>query len=269
MPRWSQLTLWQKAAVLLVIGIFSLVIINLGIDKPISTLNAFLFSPVLKLSNQISTGFSSFNQALLNLGSLRKENIQLQQENEKLIAENTKLKELEIENQLLREQLDLKQEKAFNLIPAEIIGKEPTNFIQQLIIDKGSNNHIAKGQPVVSSTGLLVGQIIDVTPSTARVLIITDKDSTIPAMVQSSRTDCVVKGQGLGYGLVMEYIPQDEIIKKNDVVITSGLGEIFPKGLFIGVVNSIEGDPSDVFQKAVIRPLVNFNQLEMVGVIAE
>lgn len=269
MFNWSQLSVWQKALVLLGFGIIVLIGINLGFSKPFSDFSSSVSVPVFRKVDTIASSISSFHYALLNLGKLRKENVILQQENEKLIAENTKLKELEVENQLLREQLDLKQDKNFILVPAEIIGKEPTNFIQQLIIDKGSKNQIKKGQPVVSSSGLLVGQVIEVTPNTARVLIITDKDMVIPAKVQTSRTDCIVKGQGLGYGLSMEYIPQDEIIKKNDIVITSGLGEIFPKGLFIGVVNSIEGEPGDVFQKAVIRPLVNFNQLEMVAVLTE
>ncbi|MEI6221342.1 MAG: rod shape-determining protein MreC [bacterium] len=276
LQRWKEFTIWQKSIVFLVLGIVILLLFNTGIGAPVASLQAFIFTPVVRQTNSWSASLQSFNQGLLNLGMLRKENVTLRSENERLVAENAKLKELEGENESLRDLVGLERELHLSLVPAEIIGKEPSNFIQVLTIDKGARNKIKKGQPVVTSMGqgtigVLVGQIIEVTETTAKILVITDKDSVIPAKVQSSSTEGLVKGEGLGYSLVMEYIQQEDVFKEKDVVVTSGLGSekglLFPKGLYIGVVNKIEGDPSDVFQRATIRSLVNFNQLEMVAVL--
>ena len=265
--QWKNWSIQQRIIAMLGTFFFLLVLNWIGLLQPILNIASPVVTPITKQVDQLAHNLGQFHVALVSLGQVRQHNIVLQKQTNELLAENARLTELEHENIYLRQQLDLQQSKTFDLVPATIIGKQPTNFIQFLIIDQGTAGGIEKGMPVVSSEGLLVGQILSVQQHTAKVLIITDGDSVVPAKVQLSRADGVVRGQSFGYGLTLDFVPLDVQLEVNTIVITSGLGDSFPKGLFIGVISDVEKNPSEVFQKASIRPQVNFNQLEMVAVI--
>ena len=133
------------------------------------------------------------------------------------------------------------------------------------MLDLGSTHGIDVGMPVVTDQGL-VGRISEVTNTTSKVLLITDVSSSVNALLQSSRLNGVLRGTP-GGDLVMDYIPQGALFSVGEVVLTSGLGGNFPKGIPIGQVTDIIQRDIDVFQQAIVRPTVDFGSLELVMVV--
>ncbi|MEZ4636135.1 MAG: rod shape-determining protein MreC [Caldilineaceae bacterium] len=133
------------------------------------------------------------------------------------------------------------------------------------MLDLGRQHGIAVGMPVVNDQGL-VGRISEVNESTSKVLLITDADSTVNAILQSSRLTGVITGRP-GEDPVMGFIPQGSEVSVGEIVLTSGMGGNFPKGIPIGQVTEVRQRDFDVFQEATIRPTVDFGRLELVMII--
>jgi rod shape-determining protein MreC len=206
----------------------------------------------------------------MELRTLRQRNAELEQINSGLLVENFQLREVERENQTLRQLLNYAQtQPGLDLrgaqIVARVIGQESNNFLNYMMLDLGEEHGIAVGMPVMTDQGL-VGRISEVTATTSKVLLIDDANSAVNAILQSSRLNGVVRGTPSG-DLVMDYIPQGQVYSVGEVVLTSGLGGRFPKGIPIGQVVEIRQRDIDVFQQAVVRPTVNFQRLEMVMVV--
>ncbi len=199
---------------------------------------------------------------------LAEENRQLRQQVDELLAEVVRLRAAELENRTLREQLRYAEEhRALTFVPARVIGTDPGNLVQSLVIDRGSSSGIQEGMTVVAPAGL-VGRIIHVTPSTSKVLLIINPSSSVNAVIQSpeSRATGLVNGTVSGR-LVMKYILQGERLKVGDLVVTSGLGGQFPPNQLIGRVVGFTQRDVDMFLEAEVQPLVDFRRLEQVMVI--
>jgi len=222
-------------------------------------------APVRKVTFQGANSVSDFLSTIVRISQLARENEELKKERDRLLAEKAELIELQKENEILREQLGFQQKAAFKLVSAEVIAKDPTNIQESIIINVGKNKGIVEGMPVISSD-MLVGKISEVGFSSSHALLITNPNSIINAMLQESRASGLVKGE-LGYGLVMESIPQEVKINVSDLVVTSGLGGNFPKGLLLGKVSEIISKQSEIFQSATLRPVLDFSKLELVFII--
>ena len=194
---------------------------------------------------------------------------QLRAEVDRLRGELSRLREVEAENQRLRELLGARQRNPnFQFVLADVIGREPGPFVEAVIVNKGAQDGIEPGMVVVGAAGL-VGKVIKVSGGSTRVLLFTDPSSAVAARIQ--RTDArevtgLVVGQGQGRA-VMRYIPQGEPLQVGDQVVTSGLGETFPKGLAIGRVVQVRRLDVEPFQEALIEPAVALGRLENVLII--
>jgi rod shape-determining protein MreC len=196
---------------------------------------------------------------------LLKENKQLRERVKQLTRENVRLHELAEENIRLREELGLKQTSQMQVIAAEVISRNESNWFDTATINAGTKDGIKRGSAVINHHGL-IGQISDANPFTSHVVALTDSTSAVGAMVQRSRSSGVLQGQGADY-LVLAYLPKDADVKIKDIVISSGMGGIIPKGLVVGRVvkvvrNSLAGTTS-----ALVRPSVSFDEVEQVLVI--
>lgn len=225
-------------------------------------------NPIQKVFKKGGDQIYNFFQVFVSIKDLREENIRFQEENQRLWAENIRLIETEKENQTLRQQLELASKRQLQLVLASVISRNPASLGQYIKIDKGSRDGLLENMPVVISEGFLVGKIIEISARQSFILLITDPSSLIPALVQDSRADGLVKGEH-GLGVKMDMIPQNEIIKKGDIVLTSGLGGEFPKGLIIGEIEEVKEADNQVFQQALLKPSVDFHHLENVFVIIE
>lgn len=228
--------------------------------------------PFLTVFNGLGRQVSNVFTTLRDLNTLRSTNQQLQSQVNTLIIDNLRMKEVAVENQRLRELLRFAQLNPIydfrgGQVIARVIGQQPTNYLASLSIDLGREHGIKEGMPVVTEAGL-VGRIYKVGPSTSTVLLITDPRSGVQALVQrdNSRARGVVIGRA-GALPVMEFISQDANVVPGDLIITSGLGGNFPKGLVIGQVVKVQRRDFDMFQQAVVRPTVDFDRIEFVLVV--
>lgn len=196
----------------------------------------------------------------IDLIDVRRENIELRKSvkrlNERIVANN----EAVAANIRLKQLLDLKESVAVPSLAVSVIGEDSSAWFKTLVVDRGSADGLAEGMPVVA-TGGVVGRLVKVAPHSSRVLLLTDHASAIAAIVQRSRARGVVRGAG-GGRCSLEFTVKDEDVKVGDMVISSGIGGVFPKGLPIGEVGMVKKGEYGVFQTIEVRPLVNIGKLE-------
>lgn len=173
--------------------------------------------------------------------------------------------EIYFENKRLKELLLFKQKSPFRFTASRVIGRDPTNWSTTIIIDKGRSSRVKKGFVGITYLGL-VGRVIEASDNMSKVMLINDPNLGVSAIVQRSRQEGLVCGS-LSGSLIMRYLSKESDIKVNDVIVTSGLTEIYPKGLLIGTVVGIGEDLSGLSRYAIIRPAVNLATLEEVLVI--
>lgn len=213
----------------------------------------------------IGTGFADLN-------SLLEENAQLRRDLNRLQVEIVQAREAQLENETLRNLLDFKAaHRELDLLGGQVVGRiiggDPTGFLDTIVIDVGQTQGARRDLPVITDRGL-VGRVIAAGSQTSRVLLITDPASSVNAMIQRSRATGVVEGTRQGH-LLMRFIDQGVSIEPGDIVVTSGLGGNFPRGLPIGQVLRVRQRDIDPFQEAEIRPTVNFGRLELVLVVTD
>lgn len=202
---------------------------------------------------------------------MRAENEQLKRQVAELQTKLVQMEEYHQENLRLKQLLAYKEATSTNwqLKVAPVVARSPSNWFSTLTIGLGSDDGIRKDQVVLTPAGV-VGRVIRVFPRTAEVLLLLDREGAVGAMVQSSRLLGVVEASSdyRGY-LQMIHLAHNAPIKENDIVLTSGLGGIFPKGLPIGRVVKILPEPDGLMKRAIIEPYVDFNRLEEVLVITQ
>lgn len=150
-------------------------------------------------------------------------------------------------------------------LAANVIGLDPSPFVRSISIGAGSDRGLAYGMPVVTEQGL-VGRIIEVNASFSRVQLITDPQSAVNVRLQDSRADGLVIAQPNGE-LRVDLISQDAQVRPGELVLTSGLGGVFPADVLVGQILSVRTRDFELFQQAVIQSAVEFSKLEIVLVI--
>lgn len=204
---------------------------------------------------------------------LAKQNEELHQENDVLRQEVRALSETGRENIRLRELLNLKEHTAFHTVTARVIGRDSSNWWKSIQIDRGSNDGVRENLAVLNADGL-IGKIVSVTHGEARVLLLSDPNCKVSALLQDTREPGVASGSDAAFSFsphcVMTYVNRDAKVKTGENVITSGLGGVFPKGIVIGTVTGVQlNKQTGMYQDVEIKPAVDFRRLEEVIVILE
>ena len=150
---------------------------------------------------------------------------------------------------------------------ASVIGRDPSPFLRYIIIDKGSNDGLRRGMPVVTDQGL-VGRVDAVINSAARVQLITDPTSSVNIRLEKAKKEAVLTGTVSG-NLVLDLVAQDVNLEAGDLVLTSGLSGGYPADLIVGQVLSTRKRDADLFQEAVVQPVVDFTKLKIVLIITD
>lgn len=274
MPRFFQ-GLPRLILIILMVIIFITSVIYTGSERagitPVEKGAREVLAPLQKGATYIITSLSNYKNAIFLYGRIQQENEFLRQKIIQLSQENDRLQEYKQENMRLRELLEFEEKHGedWEMEPAHVIARDYDNWYHTVIIDKGNNHNIEKDMPVVNYQGL-VGRIINVTPNTSEVLLIVDPESAVGALVQLTRVPGIIEvAADEQEKLRMIHVPHDEPLPEDSVVVTSGLGEIFPKGLKIGYITGVELAPDGFVKKAHVRPFVNFDSLEEVFIIKE
>ncbi len=175
---------------------------------------------------------------------------------------NSRIRELEFENTRLKKLVNFTKSVKYSFVAARVIARDPSPWFKTIMVDKGEKHGLSKGLPVVVSEGV-VGHVIKVAPNYSRILLITDRNSAVDALVQGSRVRGIVKGDS-SKKCFFRYALRKDKIQPGEIIISSGFDQIFPKGLKVGEVVDVKKEPSQLFQKIIIKTCVDFDKLEEV-----
>lgn len=237
-----------------------------GADSPVRGAALWILNPFMKTFRIFSGGTHGFFQFLGSIGDLKDENEKLVKENQRLSAEIARLKDTAEENKLLRTEMELLPKKKYDLEASFVIGQDALGSGSSIFIDKGSNKGIKEGMAAIVANGILAGRVSEVFPDTAKVVLVSDRESAVNGEVLESGAKGIIRGT-YGLGTAMDMISQAEVVKEGDTVITSGLGGGLPRGLFIGKIGQVGQSEDKLFQQAAIFSSVNFSSLKVVSVV--
>lgn len=223
----------------------------------------------------IQTWFSSrflavqdFLTAPRDMAALQQRNADLEAEVAKLNSQVIQLQQQTGQTQILAALVDFATSRSENTYKAAaVIGHDPSPFLRYVFINRGSNDGIQRGMPVVTNQGL-VGRVDAVIADAARVQLITDPASNVNVHLQNAEADASLIGSVTG-DVTLDLISQDVALQPGDLVLTSGLGGGYPPDLIVGQVVNVRTRDFDLFQQAAVQPVVDFNRLQIVLVIVD
>ena len=221
------------------------------------------FAPVERGLRSATDGVAGAWTAIRDLGHTAQNEREL---NARLAADETEIRELSArasENDRLRSLLDFKTHAGYSTVAAEVIGSSPGENSNAILIDKGTDAGLTADSPVVTPDGV-AGKVVAVYRHSAQVLLITDPAAGAGALLEQSRIQGVLKGEGRGL-CRLDYVMNDNSVSAGDKVVTSGLDRVFPKGLPIGIV--VEAKDGNIYKHVIVKPAVALNQLEAVLVV--
>lgn len=222
-------------------------------------------SPVRHLGATISAPFQGLGNIFANLTTDQATLSDLKAENERLQARNAELEESEQTATRLQQLLDIKDTYNLQSTAARIISGSTDSWSSTVTIDKGTADGLSTGMPVSASNGV-IGQIVECGATSSTVRLLTDEASSISAMVQSSRAQGMVVGSATGQ-VSLTLIRTSQTVNVGDVIVTSGLGGVFPKGLPLGKVTSVDNNPGSLYLDIVVEPFAHTENFEEVLVI--
>ena len=253
-----------RAILLIIAAALILVLISLGQYSSSSAGINCVREGYLVFNKIITSPFTFISDLwkdYIYLVDTKRDNEELKKSNDALRVQCMNLEELRSENERLRLMLDFKAAHTeFSLHPASLLAQDITLVFKTAVIDKGSRSGFFVNMPIVNPDGV-VGRVVAVSSHTSQILMITDPNSAIPALIASTRVKGIVKGTG-GESLRLEYVRRTDDVKIGDFVVTSGLLGIFPKGLRIGYVKDIQIDERKIFADILLTPCVDMEKIE-------
>jgi rod shape-determining protein MreC len=227
-------------------------------------------SPVQRLDHGILAGVHGTWSSYVGLRGVRAENARLDEKIRHLELLLQERQQQARESDRLRELFELRPILPHETLVAEVIARDGVPWYRTLTIDKGERHGVTMGAPVISATGV-VGRVVMTGPAAARVQLLLDRDSGVGVRIERSRVTGLVAGQvGPGeassYELVLRYVPLTADVVVGDIVVTSGLDQIFPRGLMVGRVSAVTRG-SGLFKEITVTPSAGFHSLEQVLVV--
>lgn len=235
-------------------------------NEPLSVLLMWILRPLQIAAQGTVNWIGGLQENYDTLAGFRADNERLRRRIQNLEVERHKLLEAQAANERLKRLLDFRAELPARAITASIIANSPTSWFRSCLLDKGSADGVRKGMAVVTPLGV-VGQVVSVTPRTAKVLLLTDPNSGIDVLVQRTRTRGIVSGS-LENGTILKYVKRSEDVQEGDRLITSGTDGVFPKGLWVGTVIKVIKQHVGLFQFVEVLPAVQPARIEEVLIVA-
>jgi rod shape-determining protein MreC len=260
----------RPAAIIILFIVFSVIILILSTKMPADTgyprkLILDVTAPIERLVRiPLDKTINVWSRYLFLVG-LGEENLRLKKENDQLKNQLLKYQEGYLEGLRLQKLLTLKDQSDYVATAARVIEIDQKSLIKTILINKGTSHGIRNGLPVINEQGV-IGRVIETSWHVARVLLISDGNSNIDALVQGTRVQGMLQGYGTRRCL-LKYIAQTEEVKVGDLVVSSGMTEVFPRGLLLGTVSRVDKKESGLFQRIDVVPAVDFTRLEEVLVL--
>jgi rod shape-determining protein MreC len=224
-----------------------------------------MVSPLETAINLPLQGLSDVWKRYIFLVGREENNKRLREQNSQLLDELIKYREGYQEGIRLQKILKLRDSLPFSTLAARVVGRNPSSIFKMILINRGERDGLRAGLPVMAVPGL-VGRILETSWHVSRVLLLIDENSNIDALLQESRAQGILQGASSS-GCNLKYVSKTMDVKVGEVVISSGLGGVFPKGLPLGVVTSVSKKEADLFQRINVAPFMNPAGIEEVLVI--
>ncbi|MBA3607308.1 MAG: rod shape-determining protein MreC [Chthoniobacterales bacterium] len=225
-------------------------------------------SPFLKTGSGLERQISSVRAGLKSLEELERDNAALRVENRSLKATNEALRDVEHEVNRLRHALNYRERSLFRLVPAEVVSRDSSTWWRTVTINRGSVDGLAPEMPVLTDEGL-VGRTTTVSENISVVILISDENCRVAASVEGTREQGIVTGErvagSLSPMLDLNYLSKQAELKEGQKVYTSGVGGVFPSGLFVGTIKRFQVRALD--SQAKLTPAVDLAKLEDVFVV--
>ncbi|HXI91844.1 MAG TPA: rod shape-determining protein MreC [Blastocatellia bacterium] len=223
------------------------------------------FAPVVRVTDAIFSSVKGTGASYVDVRNAREENLQLREKVDQLTAERNNALERAAELDRLRTQLALPPRPQYRELAANVISRNASLWFRRLTIDRGTLDGVKRDMPVATAGGI-VGRVIAVGPNFAMVQVITDKHAGVGAMLQASRAMGEIRGLD-NDRCELKNISTSEKVEVGESVVTTGLDRIYPKGLLVGAVESIEADPNAPWHKIVVKPAAPVDRIEHVLVL--
>lgn len=261
---------YQGIAIAFVFVVASLVLLSYHLKRPGQV--GFFKKVLMEAASPVERGIHATFQGVRDVWSrylflvgLENENRNLRKRIAELQNEINSYREMYYEVGRLKKLLSLEETIIYSAVAARVVGHERSSLFKTIIIDKGTDEGLSASLPVVTDQGV-VGRVIEPSWNVSRVLLVTDYNSNIDAIVQGSRAQGIMQGGGQQFAR-LKYVQRTDEVKVGDTVVTSGLGGVFPKGLVLGTVVVAEKGEKGLFQNVEVKPAVDFTKLEEVLVL--
>ncbi len=217
--------------------------------------------PLQSVFTNISLSTVRLKDRYITLWNLQEENDSLRKELDTYHALLDEYREAYSRNRFLETELEFKRQETFPALMARVVGKDPSFWFQTLIVDRGKNDGVVTGMVARNSLGA-VGQVVQVSDNYSKVLLANAPSSAIDAIVQKNRVRGILKGAG-EQGYVLQYVLKNGDVKEGDVIVTAGIGGVFPSGITLGTVSTVRSKRRGMFLEIEVEPAVDFSRLEV------
>lgn len=222
-------------------------------------------APIARAGMAITSPFRAAGAFIEGIGVSRERLAALEEQNEELRARLAELEEARQENERLRALVEFAEERKLAKLGAQVIRRPVSIWEGVIVIDRGSEDGVEPGMPVIAAQGL-VGQVAEVSPHSATVRLLTDQQSGVAAMIQSTRATGVLRGSVSGE-LSLDFIDRAQLPLVGDVVITSGLGGVYPTGIVVGDVTAVDDRRGELYPRVTVESRVPVDRIEEVFIL--
>lgn len=253
------------ATLLLIIALLSLSLKRSPVLEKVEGLVVSLAAPGLQGLRYLGRSLTGVWEGYFHLVGVQQENTALRRRLQEYEQKELRYQEALHTLTRLEALLDLKKQVALPVTGARVIAYDPSLWSRCALLDQGQDHGVKRGQPVLTASGI-AGRILEVYPRYAKVMLIVDRNSGADAMVQRTRVRGILQGKG-GNRCSLDYVPKSADVQPGDLVLASGLGGVFPKGLVFGKVSEANKKTPGVFQEIEVTPAVDLSSLEEVVVV--
>ncbi|MFH1078636.1 MAG: rod shape-determining protein MreC [Patescibacteria group bacterium] len=257
-----------RAAVIVTSIIFGVALLRVaGALQPVEGFLRSVTLPVGRAFAAVGSGIRDTVLATPEAKELEERNTELEARLGALAVDYVRLRSLEEENRSLRALTGFLDRSGYDSVPARIIARSADPRDATILIDRGSRDGVEEGMAVVAEEGIFVGKVTSLKERIATVTLVSDTASRVAAASPGrERLFGLVEGSGNRVAR-LTLVPQQESLERDDVIVTAGTEEKIPPNLLIGLVNDVDGKPTDPFKSASLEPLANVDRLDLVIVL--
>jgi rod shape-determining protein MreC len=252
-------------AVLAVFVVISLSLKQSPVMKKVEGVVISVTAPGLQALEYLGRSGKRLWQGYFDLVGAKRENAQLRQSLEEFKQKDIRYQEAQQALTRLEALLDLKRQVALPVIGARVIAYDPSLWSRCAIIDQGKVQGVKNGLPVLAPEGI-VGRVVETYSQYAKVMLIVDRKSGAEVMVQRTRVRGILQGKG-GWSCSLDFVPKSADVQAGDLVLASGLGGIYPKGLVFGKVTAANKKNPGLYQEIEVTPIVDLSALDEILVV--